>query len=145
MLLCFTQLSIIFLHIGLCLEVFLFHTSGLVQFGVIECFDSPTAVQYSSYFVNPHASGTRQAVCFLTFCTHEVYFCLSNYPPDFSPTCQNPVQYGCLRCGLVRGSVCEGCDHPLVRVYNCIARGLPCISGLSVTKLDYYKQRKKHS
>jgi hypothetical protein len=23
--------------------------------------------------------------------------------------------------GLLRGSVCEGCDHPLVRVYNCIA------------------------
>ena len=64
----------------------------------------PTAVQCSSCFKKPHASGTRQAVCLLPSCTHEVHFRLSNYPPDFSPTCHYPLQYGV---GLAWASECE--------------------------------------
>ena len=40
------------------------------------------------------ASNTRQAVRLLPSCTHIVHFCLSNYPPGFSPTCHSPLQYG---------------------------------------------------
>ena len=42
------------------------------------------------------ASSTRQAVYLLPSCSHEVHYCLSNYPPDFSPTCQSSLQYGSL-------------------------------------------------
>ena len=108
----------------------------------------PTVVQCSPCFVKPHASGTRQAVCLLPSCTHEVHFCLSNYPPDFSPTCHFPHQYGGLRCGVtarqcvwrVRPSI-GSCLQLYSPEHSCpvATRGLPCISGLSVTILDYYK------
>jgi hypothetical protein len=78
----------------------------------------PTAVQRSPCFVKPQQAQDKQSVSslpahrkFTSVCTITL---LISLPPVIIP-------FSMVVCGvgLVRGSVCEGCDHQLVRVYNC--------------------------